>query len=97
MCVCVCVCVCVCPYVCVCVCVCIGDHVYQPFEPELPWDQFSVPVPESDIPTLHDRLAAVTATNLTRLQRTLHCAAQHLLWSSITGGMMGETGAHRMI
>lgn len=45
-----------------------GDHVHQPFEPELPWPRFSLSANQSDIPQLHTRLAAVDDDQLARLQ-----------------------------
>lgn len=35
-----------------------GDGVHQPFEPEIDWSEFSVAVPEADIPRLHEVRAA---------------------------------------
>lgn len=43
-----------------CVPVTVTDGVLQPFEPELDWSTFSVPLPEKDIPHMHLMLAAVT-------------------------------------
>eukprot|EP00798_Chlamydomonas_sp_ICE-L_P016628 gene16628-22875_t len=42
-----------------CIPVTIGDHVMQPFEPELDWTQFSVQPLESQISDLHEILDAV--------------------------------------
>lgn len=70
----------------------------QPFEPELDWSAFSVPVAEKDIPVLHEKLAEVEARPgaVTSLQQTLHCAAQHMIYSSITGGFLGEQGVAQL-
>ena len=38
-----------------------GDYVYQPFEPELDWSSFSVALPESEVPTMHVELGAMSA------------------------------------
>ena len=38
-----------------------GDFVYQPFEPELDWSSFSVALPESEVPTMHVELGAMSA------------------------------------
>ena len=56
-----------------CVPVTIGDGVLQPFEPELPWTDWSVPVAEADIPRLHEILAAITPKKLAAMQ-VGHCA-----------------------
>ena len=50
------------------VCAPSGDHVLQPFEPELDWSQFSVSVPQSDIPRLHEVLAGVDDQTHTAMQ-----------------------------
>lgn len=70
----------------------VTDNVYQPFEPEIDWSEFSVAVLESDIPRLADRLAAINASQLLAMQRRLYCGAQHVFWSSIFGAIVGETG-----
>eukprot|EP00967_Tisochrysis_lutea_P111550 scaffold175546_cov21-Tisochrysis_lutea.AAC.1 len=44
------------------------DHVYQPFEPELDWNDFSVRVLEEQIPILHEILAAVDEETYRRKQ-----------------------------
>lgn len=44
------------------------DFVYQPFEPELDWSQFSLHVPEQDIPRLHEILESVSPERLRQLQ-----------------------------
>lgn len=71
-----------------------GDHVMQPFEPELDWSAFSVPVAEQDIPVLHEKLAEVEAQPgaVAAMQQALHCATQHMIYTSITGGFLGEQG-----
>ena len=51
-----------------CVPVTITDHVLQPFEPELRWEDWSVHVAEKDIPHLHDILAAVPPERLAEMQ-----------------------------
>ncbi len=66
----------------------------QPFEPELNWSSFSVPVPESDIPHLHEILEEMgNERSLGSLWIKLKCAAQHMIYSSITGGVLGDDGA----
>jgi hypothetical protein len=43
-----------------CVPVVIGDWQYQPWEPHIPWDSYSVRLAEADIPRLPGILAAVS-------------------------------------
>ena len=57
-----------------CIPVPITDFVLQPFEPELDWHTFSVPVAEADVPTLHETLAAISDAKLAQMQvRGHHC------------------------
>ena len=51
-----------------CIPVPITDFVLQPFESELDWRTFSVPVAEADVPTLHETLAAITDGKLAQMQ-----------------------------
>ena len=51
-----------------CIPVTITDGVYQPFEPELPWADFSVPVAEDDIPRLHEVLEALPPEQVEQMQ-----------------------------
>lgn len=77
-----------------CVPVPVTDYVYQPFEPHLNWSRFSVHIPEKRIPKAHEVLGNITVEQYEQLQVELRCAAQHLFWSSIHGGIMNETGAY---
>jgi len=77
-----------------CVPVTIGDSVMQPFEPELDWTAFGLQPPESSVPTLHEIIDGINDEKLRHMQKALRCAAQHFVYSSITGGFMGETGAY---
>ncbi|GAX78010.1 hypothetical protein CEUSTIGMA_g5452.t1 [Chlamydomonas eustigma] len=78
-----------------CIPVTIGDFVHQPFEPQLDWSAFSVAVDEAHIPTLHDRLSSIVAGDqFASMQKALACAAQHLVYSSITGGFLGDEGKY---
>ncbi|MEW5302327.1 MAG: hypothetical protein WDW36_005126 [Sanguina aurantia] len=43
-----------------CVPVTVTDGVLQPYEPEMDWSAFSLPVKEKDIPRMHELLAGVT-------------------------------------
>ncbi len=40
----------------------------QPFEPELPWPEFSVAIAEADVPRMHSLLASITPAKLTAMQ-----------------------------
>ena len=55
-----------------------ADGVHQPFEPELDWRPWSVPVAEADIPRLHEVLGAIGPDQLAQMQSRLHCAMQHM-------------------
>eukprot|EP00798_Chlamydomonas_sp_ICE-L_P013327 gene13328-19166_t len=77
-----------------CIPVTIGDNVMQPFEPELDWTKFGVQPLEEDIPNLPKILEAFDDGQVEKMQRALACAAQHMAYSTTTGGFMGETGAY---
>ncbi|GFH12053.1 uncharacterized protein HaLaN_07679 [Haematococcus lacustris] len=77
-----------------CIPVPITDYVMQPFEPELPWAEFSVPVAEADVPRLHTILADIPPQRLQAMQAALQCASRHLWWSSMWGGIFGEDGRY---
>ncbi len=51
-----------------CIPVPITDFVMQPFEPELDWPSFSVPVHEADVPTMHEKLASISDAKLAEMQ-----------------------------
>jgi hypothetical protein len=46
----------------------ITDFVLQPFEPELEWGSFSVPVLEADVPVMHEILARISGDKLKGMQ-----------------------------
>ncbi|EFJ49510.1 acetylglucosaminyltransferase [Volvox carteri f. nagariensis] len=78
-----------------CIPVCIADGVYEPFEPQTDWTEFAVRPAEADIPRLHEILEGISAGNkLAEMQVALRCAAQHLLYSSMVGGLFGEDGRY---
>ncbi|PNH10645.1 putative glucuronosyltransferase, partial [Tetrabaena socialis] len=77
-----------------CVPVTIADSVSEPFEPAVSWEQWGVRVAEADIPRMHDILAAITPEQLRAKQAQMHCAAQHMLYSSMTGAVLGEDGRY---
>ena len=73
-----------------------GDKVLQPFEPQIDWSKFSVSVAEEEIPELHKILDRIEADKgkMKKMQRSIKCAAQHLVYSSITGGILGDDGKY---
>ena len=77
-----------------CIPVTVTDGVLQPFEPEMRWSEFSLHVPEDDIHRMHEIIDAVTPKQLASMQERLHCAAQHLFFSTNLGGLLGEDGRY---
>ncbi|KXZ45291.1 hypothetical protein GPECTOR_56g387 [Gonium pectorale] len=77
-----------------CLPVTIADHVAEPFEPSVSWDDWGLRVAERDIPRLHELLDAVTPEQRQAKRARMYCAAQHMLYSSITGSVMGEDGRY---
>ncbi|GIL72456.1 hypothetical protein Vretimale_4167 [Volvox reticuliferus] len=77
-----------------CLPVLIGDGVLQPFEPEIDWSNFSIRVPEQDIPDLPRILNNVPASDVAVKQKRLKCAAQHMFYSSSLGAILGEDGRY---
>ncbi|KAG2422747.1 hypothetical protein HXX76_015833 [Chlamydomonas incerta] len=75
-----------------CLPVVVSDRVLQPFEPEMDWAAFSVRVAHEDVPGMHEVLGAVDAAAYSELQAAVRCAAEHLLYSSISGAVAGESG-----
>lgn len=51
-----------------CVPVTITDRVLQPFEPEVPWTSWSVPVAEGNISRLHEILEGISSEELKAMQ-----------------------------
>ncbi|KAG2430415.1 hypothetical protein HXX76_009940 [Chlamydomonas incerta] len=76
-----------------CVPVTIADGVAEPFEPAVSWSDWGVRVAEADVPQLHTLLDDIGPQALAEKQARMRCAAQHMLYSSITGGVFGEDGA----
>eukprot|EP00955_Chlamydomonas_euryale_P098772 365169-Chlamydomonas_euryale.AAC.1 len=58
------------------------------------WAEFAVELRESQIPAMADLLAGITPAELSALQSNLRCAAQHLSYSSASGGFFGESGKY---
>ncbi|KAG2491598.1 hypothetical protein HYH03_010164 [Edaphochlamys debaryana] len=70
----------------------ISDDVMQPFEPEMDWSQFSIRVAHADIPGLHEVLGGVGEAKYQRMQDAARCAAQHMIFSTMSGSFMQEDG-----
>ncbi|KXZ55491.1 hypothetical protein GPECTOR_2g1040 [Gonium pectorale] len=77
-----------------CVPVTVTDGLLQPFEPEMAWERFAVDIRERDIPVMHRLLEGLDGGQLGAFQERLRCAAQHLFWSSLYGGVFGEDGRY---
>eukprot|EP00198_Chlamydomonas_reinhardtii_P000528 XP_001689863.1 exostosin-like glycosyltransferase [Chlamydomonas reinhardtii] len=75
-----------------CLPVVVSDGVLQPFEPEMDWAAFALRVAHPDVPGMHQVLGAVDAAAYAGLQAAVRCAAEHLLYSSISGAVAGESG-----
>ncbi|GIL82050.1 hypothetical protein Vretifemale_10996, partial [Volvox reticuliferus] len=76
-----------------CAPVIVADGVAEPFEPALNWRDWGVRLAEEAIPRAHELLAAVLPELPTK-QARMHCAAQHMLYSTITGAVLGEDGRY---
>uniref|UniRef100_A0A7S3QYI9 Exostosin GT47 domain-containing protein n=1 Tax=Dunaliella tertiolecta TaxID=3047 RepID=A0A7S3QYI9_DUNTE len=72
----------------------IGDGIYEPFEPEMDYNKFGIKLREADIPVMHKILESVGEEEYARKQVALRCAAQHLHYASMVGGMMQESGRY---
>lgn len=77
-----------------CIPVVVGDHILQPFEPELSWSHFAVHPKEKQIPDMHNMLASIDDDKLAGMHSNLRCAAEHMTYSSIVGTFMGESGRY---
>jgi len=65
-----------------CIPVIMQSDNLQPFEGILPWKQFAVMLNESDIPNLHEVLAAIPQAKVESMQRTLSCVWPRLTFFS---------------
>ena len=77
-----------------CIPVVVGDHIMQPFEPELSWSYFSLHPKERQIPEMHNLIDSIDNDKLEEMQSNLRCAAEHMTYSSIVGTLMGESGRY---
>jgi hypothetical protein len=63
-----------------CIPVFVSDHVAQPFEEVLTYNEFSVRVPEADVARLLEHLAAVTVAREAIMRQRLAEVAPMLRW-----------------
>ncbi len=70
-----------------CRCPNLQDHVFQPYEDLLPYEEFSLRLPVSDIPRLKEILAAMPQQEWQRLQQGLAKWWPYFLWEQEVGGL----------
>ncbi|GIL78580.1 hypothetical protein Vretimale_6199 [Volvox reticuliferus] len=76
-----------------CIPVIISDHVTQPYEPFLDWNEFGVWIPESDVKDTEVILRGLTPQIKKAKMEKLYCAARHLAFTTVYGGLFeGDTG-----
>ncbi|KAK3243345.1 hypothetical protein CYMTET_46992 [Cymbomonas tetramitiformis] len=75
-----------------CIPVLIQDNTTEVFEEILPYDRFTVRIPEADIPQMHTILAGISNATIGSMQRELACVYEHFLWSSVIGIYGKEDG-----
>ncbi|GFR45773.1 hypothetical protein Agub_g7227 [Astrephomene gubernaculifera] len=81
-----------------CIPVIISDHVAQPYEPFMNWNEFGVWIPENHINETEIILRGFTAQQKAEKMEKLHCAARHLAFTSVYGGLFaGDTGEYDAI
>eukprot|EP00798_Chlamydomonas_sp_ICE-L_P002433 gene2433-8756_t len=61
-----------------CIPVTMTDYVYQPFEPEIDWNEFSVPIQEKEIPKMAEILEGLSDKHVTSLQEPSAALLCHL-------------------
>jgi hypothetical protein len=71
-----------------------SPEVYQPFEPEMNWDEFSVRVTDEELSRLPQILDAFLRSLTPTITPRMACAARHVQWSSSFGGSYGEDGRY---
>ncbi|GIM01360.1 hypothetical protein Vretimale_6195 [Volvox reticuliferus] len=77
-----------------CIPVIISDHVTQPYEPFLDWNEFGVWIPESDVKDTEVILRGLTPQIKKAKMEKLYCAARHLAFTTVYGGLFeGDTGS----
>jgi hypothetical protein len=62
------------------------DHGFQPYEDILPYEQFSIRLPNSDLPRIRELLAAVTPGEWQRLHEGLKKWWRPFVWEQEAGG-----------
>ena len=67
-----------------CIPVVIADHYWVPFTGALDWAGFAGFVPESEMDSTYERLRAIDAATVARMQRALRDARRHF-WPSLEG------------
>ncbi|KXZ46629.1 hypothetical protein GPECTOR_42g840 [Gonium pectorale] len=78
-----------------CIPVIISDHVAQPYEPFLDWNDFGVWIPEGHIDDTEFILRGFTAAQKAEKMEKLFCAARHVAYTSVFGGLFaGDTGEY---
>jgi len=73
-----------------CVPVIIQDHVHQPYEDVLPYEDFSIRVAKRELPHLIDILRAVSPEELHRLRRGMSKYYTSFIWQKEHGGQAYE-------
>lgn len=69
-----------------CVPVIVQDYVYQPFEDFLPYEEFAVRLPVSDIPRMIEVLRSYTEQDMARMRAALARHFRAFLWDREYGG-----------
>jgi hypothetical protein len=75
-----------------CIPVLTTPGLYQPFEPEMNWDDFAVRISDEELPRLPEILDAHKPS--AESMKCMACAARHLRWSTFYGGAYGEDGRY---
>lgn len=75
-----------------CVPVIIQEHVYQPYEEVLPYEEFSVRLNNADIPRLPEILNSIDEEKLQKMQRALEVYWPAFVWPQHEGGKAFEYG-----
>jgi hypothetical protein len=84
-----------------CIPVIVQDNITQPYEDLLPYDNFAIRIPESEMESLPEMLRSIPdscdglppgSRCLQRMRRELTCATRATMWSSGLGSAFGEGG-----
>lgn len=71
-----------------------GSPVAQPFDEVLDWPSFAVLVRSHDLAGLHTVIEAIAPARRAKMRAALAAAAPRLLYTSIYGAIVGESGEH---